>query len=251
MVHKEFNNWFANQINRDRDGLEDSDKTLLIALAQGPINQAKRYTIYNVNGYKFHTLEHEKGLKTQNNGVFGIFGTRSYSSNSDVNMRYVGVPYYGKLLDIIEISYKGIFSVTLFKCEWANTTHPRGIKIDKLGFTSIILTRPIHTGEHEDDELYIKASEAQMAFFIDDEKEDGWCIPIHLKSRDLYDMGLYDMGESDEENCANIEAYPSQNLDNLFPDGDTHLQLRRDDVDDPNDNILSTIAENFEVENDS
>ena len=219
---------------------------MLVTLAQGPINQAKRYTTYNVNGFKFRTLERENGLNTQNSGVFGTFGTRSYSSNSDVNMRYGGVPYYGKLVDIIELNYNGVFSVTLFKCEWANTTHPRGIKTDKLGFTSINFTRPIHTGEHEDDEPYIKASEAQMVFFVNDEKEGGWCIPIHLKPRDLYDMG-----ENDEDTVPNIEAYPSQILDNLFPDGDTHLQLSRDDVDDPNNAQMSYIGEHFEAENDN
>ena len=128
------------------------------------------------------------------------------------------MPYYGKLVDIIELNYNGVFSVTLFKCEWANKTHPRGIKTDKLGFTSINFTRPIHTGEHEDDEPYIKASEAQMVFFVNDEKEGGWCIPVHLKPKDLYEMG-----ENDEDTVPNIEAYPSQILDNLFPDGDTHL----------------------------
>ena len=87
-------------------------------------------------------------------------------------------------------------------------------------FTSINFTRPIHSGEHEDDEPYIKASEAQMVFFVDDEKDGGWCIPIHLKPRDLYDIG-----ENDEGTVPNIEAYPSQNLDNLFPDGDTRLEL--------------------------
>ena len=161
-------------------------------------------------------------------------------------MRYGGVPYYGKLVDIIELNYNGVFSVTLFKCEWANTTYPRGIKTDKLGFTSINFTRPIHTGEHEDDEPYIKASEAQMVFFVNDEKEGGWCIPIHLKPRDLYDMG-----ENDEDTVLNIEAYPSQILDNLFPDGDTHLQLSRDDVDDLNDAQMSYIGEHFEAENDN
>ncbi|XP_039116440.1 uncharacterized protein LOC120251851 [Dioscorea cayenensis subsp. rotundata] len=65
------------EINRDHDKIQDYDKSLLLALVQGPINQAKRYSAYNVNGYKFRTLEREKGLKTQNSGVFGTFGTRS------------------------------------------------------------------------------------------------------------------------------------------------------------------------------
>ena len=68
----------------------------------------------------------------------------------------------------------------------------------------------------------------------------------HLKPRDLYDMG-----ENDEDTVLDIEAYPSQILDNLFPDGKTHLQLSRDDVDDPNDTQMSYIGEHFEAENDN
>ena len=36
----------------------------------GPIDSAKRYNAYNVNGFKFRTLERDEGLKTQNSGIF-------------------------------------------------------------------------------------------------------------------------------------------------------------------------------------
>ena len=62
---------------------------------------------------------------------------------------------------------------------------------------------------------------------------------------------MYDIGKNDEDTVPNIEAYPSQNLDNLFPDGDTHLQFSWDVVDDPNDTQLSYIGEHFELENDN
>ena len=187
-------------------------------------------------------MTHDKGLKTQNSGVFRTFGTRSYSTNSDVQMRFGEVPYYGKLIDIIELSYNGLFMVPLFRCEWANTTNPRGIKTDKLGFTSINFARLIHTGEHEDDEPYIKASEAQMVYYVDDEKDKGWSIPIHLKPRDFYDMG-----EDDEEIMAANEAYPSQNFEQFFPDDATHIQLARVAIhDDPSS---SAINENVDDDN--
>ena len=159
-----------------------------------------------------------------------MFGTRSYSSSSDTQMRFGGVPYYGRLIDIIEIYYNG-FSVPMFKCEWANTTNLRGLKTDKLGFVSINFGRLIHTGAHEDDEPYIKASEAQLVFYVDDENEQGWSIPVHLKPRDLYEMG------EDEEMMSSDDAYPSQNLDQVFPDDTTHIPLARmdteDDLEDP------------------
>lgn len=187
-------------------------------------------------------MARDKGLRTQNSGVFGTFGTRSYSSNSDAQMRFGGVPYYGKLIDIIELSYNGFFTVPLFKCQWANTTNPRVMKTDKLGFTSINFARLIHTSEHEDDEPYIKASKAQMVYYVEDEKEKGWSIPIHLKPRDLYDMG-----EDDEEIMASNEAYPSQNLEHFFPDDTAHIQLARAAIDD--DPPSSTINENVDDDN--
>ena len=156
-------------------------------------------------------------------------------------MRYGGVPYYGKLVDIIELNYDGLFTVPLFKCEWANTTNPRGMKKDKLGFTSINFGRLIHTGEQEDDEPYIKASEAQMVYYVEDEKEKGWSIPIHVKPRDLYDMG-----EDDEEIIYDNEGYPSQDLEQFFLDDGSHMQLARDSMDDdlPNPFINESVVDN-------
>lgn len=51
--------------------------------------------MYNINGHKVCTLERDQGLKTQSNGLFGTFGTRSYASSNDNQIRFGGVPYYG------------------------------------------------------------------------------------------------------------------------------------------------------------
>lgn len=238
-MHAPYTTKILFQISKDMDNLNEQDKDVLILLARGPINKAKRFTAYNVNGYKFRTLERDERLKTQNSGVFGTFGTRSYSSSSDAQMRFGGVPYYGKLVDIIELSYTGVFTVALFKCQWANTTTSRGMKKDDLGFTSVNFARLIHTGQHEDDEPYIKASEAQMVFYIDDEKEKGWSIPIHLKPRDLYDMG-----EEDEEIMVANEVYESQNLEQIFPNDTSYMQLARASMEDDPPNL--TINENVD-----
>ncbi|XP_057444525.1 uncharacterized protein LOC130736753 [Lotus japonicus] len=238
-VHKEFAGWFYNHIFSNANDLNEADKSVLLCLAEGPEREARRFSAYNVNGYKFGTVARDKGLRTQNSGVFGSFGTRSYSSRSDTQMRFGGVPYYGKLIDIIELSYSGLFTVPLFKCKWANTTNPRGMKKDDLGFTSINFTRPIHTGDHEDDEPFINASEAQMVFYVDDEKEKGWSIPIHLNPRDLYDMG-----EVIEEVIVSDEAFPSQNLEEIFPDTTEHVQLARVATDD--DPLDYIIVENID-----
>ncbi|CAI8587823.1 unnamed protein product [Vicia faba] len=114
-------------------------------------------------------------------------------------------------------------SLPMFKCEWANTTSPRGIKIDKLGFTSINFARLLHNGEREDNEPYIQASEAQMVFYVDDESEQGWSIHVHLKPRDLYDMG------GNDEIITPIEPYPSQNLEQIFSNDDLGTLSANDD----------------------
>ncbi|CAI8608080.1 unnamed protein product [Vicia faba] len=210
------------KIRNNLDNIHGPDKDVLISLAHGPFDKVKRFTTFNVNGFKFRTLERDNLLKTQNSGVFGMFGTRSYSSNSDTQMRFGGVPYYGRLIDIIMLSYDG-FTVPMFKCEWANTINPRGIKIDKLGFTSINFARLLHTSEHEDNEPYIQASEAHMVFYVDDESEQGWSIPVHLKPRDLYDMG------GNDEIMTPIEPYPSQNLEQIFSNDDLGTSAANDD----------------------
>nr|KYP46553.1 hypothetical protein KK1_031844 [Cajanus cajan] len=216
------------RVNDEPDIVSHSQSTLfppiddLKFLAMGPIDCAKRYSAYNVNGFKFRTLERDQGLKTQNSGIFGTFGTRSYASSSDNQMQFGGVPYYGKLLDIIEINYQGRFSVTLFKCMWANTTTSRGIVKDDLGFTLVSFAHLIHTGDDEDDEPYIQVSEAQTVYYVEDELDKNWSIPVHVKPRDLYDMGGED-GDTFHE-CLPFEQ---QNLEILFPDGEGNIPLTR------------------------
>ncbi|XP_025661810.1 uncharacterized protein [Arachis hypogaea] len=146
--------------------LQSKDMKLL---ACGPMIQARRFGAYNVNGYKFRTISKKNGMKTQNSGVYVSFNTRSYASMRDNRVAVGGVPYYEKIVDIIELNYSCSFTVVLFKCVWANTTTSRGIKQDHLGLTSINFSRPIHTGNREEDEPYILASEAQLVYYVDDE----------------------------------------------------------------------------------
>ena len=51
-----------------------------------------RYSGYIVNGFRFHTMSREAGRLTQNSGI--------------VNIAEDGVNYYGRLSDIIELSYR-------------------------------------------------------------------------------------------------------------------------------------------------
>ncbi|KAL4287632.1 hypothetical protein AHAS_Ahas19G0205600 [Arachis hypogaea] len=111
----------------------------------------------------------EDGMRTQNSEVCVTSDTRSYASACDSNVTVGGVSYYGRLVDIIELNYSSQFTIALFRCFWADTTSGKGIKQDILGYTCVNFSNPIHTGDREDDEPYILASEARLVYYVDDE----------------------------------------------------------------------------------
>lgn len=117
--------------------IEDTISHDIKFLAQGPAPYARRFTAYNINGFKFRTLSREQGLKTQNSGVFLMSDTSCVASSADRNLRQADLPYYGKLEDIIELNYYGKFRVVLFKCKWADTTRDRGFKRDVWNFNCV------------------------------------------------------------------------------------------------------------------
>nr|XP_025679574.1 uncharacterized protein LOC112779493 [Arachis hypogaea] len=195
-------------------------------LAKGPSRYAKRFSTFSINGFSFRTTNRDNGLKTQNSGVFLMSSTPCVASASDANIRNADLSYYGKLEDIIELNYNGRFWVTLFKCKWADITRERGCRKDSWGFTSVNFSRVIHSGDREEDDPYIEASQARMVYFVNDEVNKDWSVVVHLKPRDSYDMG----GNEDDEECEN-EPWLEQNLDSLFENGD-NLSLLRDEVDD-------------------
>ncbi|KAH0655492.1 hypothetical protein KY285_030374 [Solanum tuberosum] len=231
-VNKEFVDWFQKRImNQDTIDTMSID---LKFLARGPSVNARRFTAYNINGSKFRTLAREEGLKTQNSGVFLTSKTSCVASSVDGNLRQAELPYYGKLEDIIEINYNGRFKVVLFKCKWADTTRDRGYQKDRWNFNCVNFDRLIHTGEREEHEPYIEASQAQTVYYVDDIVNKGWSVVVHLKPRDLYDMG-----EVMEEQVYENEPYQEQELDQFFTDGDEYVQLATDYI------IDDTVEANF------
>ncbi|XP_016177886.1 uncharacterized protein LOC107620200 [Arachis ipaensis] len=207
VVHAEFPRWFKHEVPMEST-LHSKDLKLF---ACGPMIQARRFGAYNVNGYKFRTIIKENRLKTQNNGVYVSSNTRSYASMCDNRVVVGGVPYYGKIVDIIELNYNCSFTVVLFKCVWADTTTSRGIKQDHLGLTSVNFSRPIHTGNREEDEPYILASEAQLVYYVDDEVAKEWSVVVLVKPRDLYDMG-----EENEEVEVGFSPQPVEHVSGSF-----------------------------------
>ena len=195
-------------------------------LARGPTQVAQRFSAYNINGFKFRTLAREEGLKTQNSGIYLTSKTSCVASSSDRNAQQADLAYYGKLEDIIELNYYGRFSVVLFKCQWADTTRDRGFKKDVWNFNCVNFSRLIHTGEREDHDPYIEASQAQMVFYVDDESDKGWSVAVHVKPRDVYDMG-----KGDEDDMYENEPYHQQVFDQFFDVESENIQLARDGVD--------------------
>ncbi|QHO56201.1 uncharacterized protein DS421_3g71700 [Arachis hypogaea] len=167
-------------------------------LACGPKLQARRYGAYNVNGYKFRTMAKDEGMKTQNSGVYVSSNTRSYASMRDQ--------------------------------KWLLRN-----KKDHLGLTSVNFSRSIHNGDREDDEPYILASEAHLVYYVDDEVDKGWSVVVHVKPRDLYDMG-----EENEEAEVGFSPQPGLNMSTTEDIGELQL-IRDDDTEDPTDNVSENI----------
>ncbi|WVZ26448.1 hypothetical protein V8G54_004992 [Vigna mungo] len=118
------------------------------------------------------------------------------------NLRQADLSYYGKLEDIIELNYYGQFKVVLFKCKL------------------------IHIGNREEHEPYIKASQAQMVYYVDDVVNEGWSVTVHLKPRDLYEMG-----EEVQEQLYENEPYQDQELDTFYSNDNEYVQLATNHLD--------------------
>lgn len=119
-------------------------------------------------------MSRETGHVTQNSGV--------------VNIADDGVNYYGRLSDIMELSYKD-YKVVLFKCDWYDVYHRAGIKKDEFGFTLVNFSRKIHTGEKLEHDPFVFSSQVEQVFYVEDPKNEGWNVVVGVRPRDLFDMG--------------------------------------------------------------
>lgn len=96
--------YILGQINdKNLNGIGDISDDFL-ALSRGLNRSARRWTKYNMNGFRFHVKSIDGG-KTQNSGVFVEMETDSYATANDPNPKSGMVEYFGVLKDIIELDY--------------------------------------------------------------------------------------------------------------------------------------------------
>ncbi|RYR67333.1 hypothetical protein Ahy_A03g013658 [Arachis hypogaea] len=165
----------------------------------------------------------ERGrVENPNSGVYVTSDTRSYASKRDSNVAVGSVSYYGKLVDIIELNYNGQFTVVLFRCIWANTTSGRCIKQGSMGHIVVNFSHPIHTGDREDDEPYILASETRLVYYVEDDADKELSVVVHVNPRDMFEMGE-DIGQ------CQFKLSPQPTLTGLAKFDVEGLSLRQDD----------------------
>ncbi|MED6205439.1 hypothetical protein PIB30_017664 [Stylosanthes scabra] len=63
-----------------------------------------------------------------------------------------------------------------------------------------ITSAPLMDGDREEDDPYIETSQARIVYFVHDEVNMDWSVVVHLKPRDLYDMGGKENDEAYENN---------------------------------------------------
>ncbi|CAN6333860.1 unnamed protein product [Urochloa humidicola] len=129
---------------------------------------------YIINGFRFHTTSREATRLTQNSGVVNIAGD--------------GVNYFGRLSDIIELSYAD-YKAVVFKCEWYDIFHKVGLRQDEFGFTHVNFSRKIHTGEKLEHDPFVFSSHVQQVFYVQDPKAEAWHTVVRVSPRDTFDMG--------------------------------------------------------------
>ncbi|CAA7058756.1 unnamed protein product [Microthlaspi erraticum] len=169
-VHLRFDKWLREKVEKDEtDGISEDIRLL----AKGPSDKVLKFSSYCVNGYKYRTLERDSDLKTQNCGVYVSAETMSYASSRDNNPMAGNVPYY-------------------------DTRDSRGYRRDGLGNNLVNFSRIIHSGESEEDEPFILASQARMVYYVEDPSEYGWNmdgIDSHVEeTQDVNQNQIYTQG---------------------------------------------------------
>ncbi|CAH9135796.1 unnamed protein product [Cuscuta epithymum] len=216
---QQFSEWFQKRVSRL---VEEGDARVseeIKWLALGPHTSVKKYSGYFVKGYRFHTKEHERFLKTQNSGVVVTVKGECFASPRDKRPIFGVINYYGSLNDIIELNYSGKLRVVLFKCDWVDVN--RGVKKDDMGATLVNFSYLTHTGENLLDDPFVLASQVHKVFYAKDSKSKDWLVVRHVKVRDMFELG----DNADQRNTSNDVIFDVPNLHRVGDDEDDELDV--------------------------
>ncbi|XP_026422624.1 uncharacterized protein LOC113318645 [Papaver somniferum] len=189
---REFVKWFESHVQKMKQEGEVISKDIE-NLSLGPKRFVSCFKGYIVNGFRFHTAEHEKFRKTQNSGVFLSAETSSFDTGNNASPAIKNVEYYEVLDDIVALQYREWRQIFLYKCHWWSVKSP-GKKIDEFGFTSLDFTRTIAK-----DESFILAKQALQVFYVKDNRDKNRRIVLNMQPRDFYDMGIQEVELIQEE----------------------------------------------------
>ena len=192
-------------------------------LGRGALRSVRRYSGYLVKGYRFHTLEREETLKTQNSGLVVTVEGANYASSRDRRPVDGVINFYGKLNDIIELNYSGQIRVVLFKCDWVDIN--RGCKKDN-GVTLVNFSYKVHTCANLTDDPFVLASQVDKVFYVRDPKHNDWEVVRHVKLRDAFDMGI--ANDDQAVRYSNDNTFDVPNLDRIAHDGDDGIDITPD-----------------------
>ncbi|XP_028092699.1 uncharacterized protein LOC114292882 [Camellia sinensis] len=197
-----FHTWLKEHVHT----LRRTDNTIfseeIQTLANGPHNEARRFTGYITNGFRFRVKSMDDRRASQNSGVALKADTISYASREDKNPRVGAVYYCGQVIDIIEIQYTNAMKYVLFKCDRIDNV--RGKKEDNFKFTLINFNHLLYRDDQITNEPFILVSQAKQLWYVADPIESDWQVVVKMSQR-----GLFDMYSADLE----TEPYMSQQLE--------------------------------------
>ncbi|KAL6225623.1 hypothetical protein ACLB2K_004472 [Fragaria x ananassa] len=165
---KDMGYWFKAHVSFLQNMGDVSLSEEILALSNPPSPSAARLKSYTSKGHFFRVKSVDNKRTRQNSGV---------SLQGDT------LPYYGRLTEIIKISYSIDIKYVLFRCEWA---HPSaGVKKDPFNFTLVNFRRLLYQNDRVRDEPFILASQAHQVWYIPDPSGEGWLNVSEVESKDF------------------------------------------------------------------
>ena len=164
-------------------------------VAKGPLRTVKSYSVYFINGFKYHTQSH---------------GNNRATTNSGVCIKGELMDYYGKITEILEIEYPAlpIKHCVLFKCEWFDPTPNVGIKVN-CAYNLVKINQRRRLANFEPFVLAMQATQVYYLPFpsLRLDKMD-WLAVCKVKPR-----GIFEMKSARQEKRIESEAFQEEEVE--------------------------------------